>query len=154
MHLDGDPLPRITVGRVITLQEVHFVVGDRLWVRETFSIGDERVGEVFYRADGCYEHAECAGSWKPSIFMPRAVSRLTLTVTDVRVQRLQDISTRDVNAEGIDTRQYRGAGQAFDQWAINEYAALWDEINGPNSWDTNPFVVALTFNVRKGNIDD
>lgn len=85
--------------------------GDRLWVREAWSsrgqgvwtVADARrygPGGALYRADGGYTNAQ----WWPSIHMPREFSRLTLTVTDVRVQRLQDISEADAMAEGATSR--------------------------------------------------
>lgn len=81
-------------------------VGDRLWVRETWTDEGQSEGECLYRAtvedDTGYYLEEIAGiRWRPSIHMPRWASRLTLTVTDVRVQRVQEISEEDSIAEGI-----------------------------------------------------
>lgn len=93
------------------------VPGDRLWVRETFyddcfrDKGEAPTGpdsDVYYRADvpsGRFEDAgywgEPGGGWKPSIFMPRWASRISLPITSIRVERLQDISEEDAKAEGI-----------------------------------------------------
>jgi len=96
---------------------------------------------------------------RPSIHMPRWASRITLTVTDVRVQRLQDCSEADAKAEGI-----IGAGLIWGLGVeppdparaaspVEAYARLWDIINGPEAWDANPWVVALTFAVHLCNID-
>jgi hypothetical protein len=74
--------------------------------------------------------------------LPRWASRLTLEVTDVRVQQLQDISEQDAIAEGVDSR--------------NHFMILWDEIHGmvgPKAWGANPWIYALTFTVHKQNID-
>jgi hypothetical protein len=81
------------------------------------------------------------------IHMPRRYSRLTLYVTDVRVERLQDISKEDARAEGCPAR---GGDDGLDPrgW----YRDLWDSINGPGAWDENQWVAAYTFAVRAGNI--
>ncbi len=107
---------------------------------------ENKFGHITYRADHGPDHAF---KWTPSIFMPRWASRLTLTVTDVRVQRLQDISEEDAWAEGITaygTTRYEREGRDL-------YALLWNSINGAGAWNNNPWVVALSFTVRKGNID-
>jgi hypothetical protein len=74
--------------------------------------------------------------WRPSIFMPRMASRILLEITDVRVQRLQEISDEDARAEGYDH------SHAFPrEW----FALLWERIHGPGSWHANPWVWAITF---------
>ena len=122
--------------------------GDRLWVRETFIDASSALHScVIYRADG--DDQACGQSWKPSIFMPRWASRIMLEITDVRVERLQDISAADAQAEGIvpdgdggwhlaDTRHYMGD-------PISSYASLWEYINGPDSWEANPWVWVIEF---------
>lgn len=138
---------------------IRIAAGDRLWVREMWShtgngvwtISDARSGlgggGPIYAADGPHAGA----SYWPSIHMPREFSRMTLTVTDVRVQRLQDISVADAVAEGA------LASAAVDQFAqihaVPMYRAIWNGINGAGSWDANPWVVAYTFTVARGNID-
>ena len=79
--------------------------------------------------------------WKPSIHMFRHDSRITLEVTDVRVERLQDISADDCQAEGITRRDYR---LGDDDWQ-DAYKRLWESINGPGSWDANPWVWVVEF---------
>jgi hypothetical protein len=87
--------------------------------------------------------------WRPSIFMPRWASRITLEITGVRVQRLQEISEGDCYAEGVsdswplDNLPYLSpfGGRAVK----NNYAHLWESINGPASWAANPFVWAVSF---------
>ena len=137
---------------------IRYAAGDRLWVREAWSaimtggwtIADARSGlfptKIVYRADG---HAhEYSDGWWPSIHMPREFSRLTLTVTDVRIQRLQDISRGDAMAEGCPFANMRD-GPDPRAW----YADLWDTINGPGAWGKNPWVAAYTFSVQHCNID-
>ncbi len=78
--------------------------------------------------------------WRPSIHMPRWASRITLEITDIRVERLQDISEADAEAEGFELGSppciYNPTG-----W----YRSLWEEINGAGSWDVNPWVWCVSF---------
>lgn len=134
--------------------------GDRLWVREAWSIdphpgpnysGGLRSpdgGEVMYRAtDGWH------GPWRPSIYMPRWASRLTLEITSVRVERLNDINEADAIAEGVTAVSSGGVtlftttGVNCFQTAKDAYAALWESINGPGSWGANPWVWCISFKV-------
>ncbi|ARO24794.1 hypothetical protein TAL182_CH03049 [Rhizobium sp. TAL182] len=152
--------------------------GDRLWVKENHAIVprtayrmSEGVQQTL-RPDDDHDAAVYAagwerskpGRWRPSIHMPRWASRLTLTVTDVRVERLQDISEDDAVAEGIEFdprwdpvgqckwRHYgKESGGIYPPSA--SYGTLWDSINGNGSWDADPWVVAYTFTVHAGNID-
>lgn len=94
----------------------------------------------------------------PQNLAPRALSRLTLYVTDVRVQRLQDISEEDALAEGVecDSDGYRDYLMPHTQCCVtpaDSYRSLWDAINGPGAWEANPWVVAYRFVPRLGNID-
>lgn len=138
--------------------------GDRLWVKETHArVGDngddhmacpDLTRLVYYRADDVQPELS---RWRPSIFMRRQDSRLTLLVTDVRVERLQDISEADAIAEGIEQsakfpdRYLTPAGD----YAVPKvaYQRLWENINGAGSWESNPWVAAYTFTVIKQNID-
>nr|WP_018009330.1 hypothetical protein [Sinorhizobium medicae] len=89
--------------------------------------------------------------------MPPWASRLTLIVTDVSVERLQDISEADAIAEGIERSKDfpdRFMTPAGDYAVpIVAYQRLWESINGPGSWEANPWVAAYTFTVIKQNID-
>lgn len=87
--------------------------------------------------------------WKPSIFMPRWASRLTLKVTDVRVERLQEISEEDAIAEGVDCEC--GPLTACGHCAQREFKKLWNEINAKRGfgWDGNPWVWVVTFEVME-----
>ena len=126
--------------------------GDRLWVREAFmheaadycweaSVSIPcRPAVTVYRAVHDEHESRCAG-WKPSIHMPRALSRITLEITDVRVERLQDISVRDSIAEGIPA----GGPENPDGIELRDFRALWESINGPGSWDANPWLWVVSF---------
>ncbi len=129
--------------------------GDRLWVRESFSgpwcmeahdglpaVPPSKWGKssIWYWADG----EPAYGDWtrpRPSIHMPRSASRITLEITGVRVERLQDISVGDCIAEGIP----RGGPENPDGIEKREYRALWESINGPGSWEANPSVWVVSF---------
>lgn len=117
--------------------------GDRLWGRETWcplTLG------FAYAADPIWNGAP-AGRWRPSIHMPRAASRITLEITGVRVERLQDISEADAMAEGCSLECMTPTGDDSGS-AIHGpggYIALWESINGPGSWDANPWVWVVEF---------
>ncbi len=115
---------------------------------------------IWFPADGPVPEKHAGQFWhraRPSIHMPRWASRMTLTVTDVRVQRLQDISEADAVAEGVIHDSFGGwrghEGTIGYPTAIWAYHHLWNSLHGPGAWDANPWVVALTFNVQRGNID-
>ena len=156
------------------MAHIGYAVGDRLWVKETWAPldacthndpGTQALADNgFYRADDGTVGGEIS-KWRPSIFMTRNRSRITLIVTDVRVQRLQDCSEADAVAEGIwrDTipdglipggnTSFGFSGHSGFSTAVSAYQCLWDHINGAGAWDANPWVVAVSFDVRKGNID-
>lgn len=166
-------------------REPAYRAGDRLWVRETWAAGAcanglapsclhpafwlHDNGGLWYAAD----EAEPAhpvtpkGPNRPGIHMPRWASRLTLHVTNVRVQRLQEISEADARAEGIEPREIRPVhdiGQPAETWwfgtengrasAKSAFRDLWDSLNAERApWAGNPWVVAVTFSPMLGNID-
>lgn len=129
--------------------------GDRLWVRETWchqwndKTGYQENGYWYRATTPDVQHVDGAekSPWKPSIHMPRAASRITLEITAVRVERLQDISDADAQAEGIvpagdgngwqtaDTRHYMAD-------PVASYMSLWESINGPVA---NPWVWVIEF---------
>jgi hypothetical protein len=147
--------------------------GDRLWVRqEHYRFGHweavpgvrtkggrqkwkfvEDIDQTLYDAPELYRkgrhHKDPATpAWHKRLarFMPRALSVINLEVVGIRVERLQDISEADALAEGV--RQYSmleriQAGQ--DRWARHAYRDLWESINGPGSWEANPWVWAIEF---------
>ena len=134
--------------------------GDRLYVREAHAFGPLDPPPVIYRAtaeDDGWEVGPDA-RWRPSIHMPRCASRLTLTVTEVRVQRLQEISAADSIAEGVQCETCTAMGQSACHErgcfaSIDSYRTLWNSLHGPDAWATNPWVVAVSFTVQHGNID-
>lgn len=150
---------------------LRYAVGDRLWVRETIDMG--HTGYVIctctYQADGTPVDLRPAPFWAgdqtrkliPSIHMPRWASRLTLTVTEVRVQRLQDISEADAIDEGVlSLPPVHASGPLTERGCppiggspVERYARLWDDINGPGAWAENHWVAAYTFTVEHRNID-
>ena len=89
------------------------VPSDRLWVREAWARGHSLTpasgDRVIYRAEGEVEDSSSRGPWRPSIFMPRWASRLTLEVVSVRVERLQEIGEQDAQSEGVDVAQRAAA---------------------------------------------
>ena len=143
--------------------------GDRLWVRETVCLLDRdhwwdssQPREFIYttkhpRRNGCAYRSETDSEgerirkeygykWTPAIHMPRWASRLTLEITDVRVQRLQEISGEDVFAEGVDNGKSNPTmGVRWENMQRMAFADLWSRINGPDSWNANPWVWAITF---------
>ncbi|WP_188868906.1 hypothetical protein [Mameliella alba] len=142
-----------------------YAIGDRLWVREAWHTSrhyddlkpSEMGGEepVQFIADGAvYAHAgsvdDLSGRARPSMFMPRWASRLTLIVTDVRVQRMQEIDAKDACAEGALTLHPNGGLTPRDA-----FRDLWDSLNAPRGfgWDVNPWVAAYTFSVHRQNVD-
>lgn len=127
-------------------------VGDLLWVRETFVDWPTDDGSLIYRADDSGDDYNDYGlrffNWKPSIFMPKWASRLTLEITDIRVERLQDISGEGCIAEGLSSYM-REHDACCD--LKNQYQALWQRINGVESWRANPWVWVIDFKVHHKN---
>ncbi|CRM71057.1 hypothetical protein [Pseudomonas sp. 25 E 4] len=138
--------------------------GDRLWVRETFGLQVRHYGggageHIVYRAtnpDAIYcksaEGQEYPVKWKPSIHMPRHSSRILLEITDLRVERLQDITEDQAKAEGV--RLYTDHAELGDWWhveGIETYSAdprksfelLWSSVGG--DWSANPWVWVVEF---------
>lgn len=136
--------------------------GDRLWVKETHCWLDRHIDGVeredpvcvgYPADDSCFRFessarrmrmfklSECGRvKLRPSIFMPRWASRITLEITAVRVERLQDITEEAAEAEGVS----RSVGAITDIARYN-YSELWDSINGPESWAANPWVWVVEF---------
>lgn len=145
-------------------------VGDRLYVREAWrTLGDGAARDalpprdlapcaLWFEADGAPPREVFAGRFRQGMHMMRWASRITLLVTEVRVQRLQGISEDDAAAEGWPTPEERaaeGAAEIRDAYPIGWYAALWDRLNRKRGfgWETNPWVAAYTFRPALGNID-
>jgi hypothetical protein len=123
----------------------HGQPGDLLWVRETWAVRKLQTGYwVEWKADGSNaripEEVDAFAlftidTWRPSIFMPRWASRLTLRLTEVRTETLHRITEADAHAEGVAD--------------VAAYAALWDALNAKRGygWNDNPFVWVLSFEV-------
>lgn len=128
------------------------VAGDRLWVRETFALHDNRQPPIiYYRADDPQKY-ESDGAWKPSTQMPRWASRITLEITKVRVERLQDITEEDAIAEGVDAISQEALRRQATWNRRQDFAQVWDLINGKGAWDANNWVWVLDFKRhRSGN---
>lgn len=163
--------------QIIDGKSVRFCLGDRLWVKERFGYTTDSRGQVvlIYSDDATakYVLAEDGGEgdyaavgkatdrsrcspcyrWKPSIHMPRWASRITLEVTGLRVERVQDISEADAVAEGVEPYHCPQAAALMNAVGskmqpipyTSGFANLWNEINGPLAWAENPWVWVVEF---------
>lgn len=145
--------------------------GDLIYVRETHAFdkqvdyikpSDLSKGEpVYYHADGVVRTTGCQmiekGKTRVSIHMPRWASRLTLLITDVRVERLGEISEEDAKAEGVTERAYplNGGGWMRDDGALlsGGFASLWESINGTGTWSPSTFVWVIKYQAIPHNVD-
>lgn len=149
-------------------------IGDRLWVRETWRHALSETHECFaYKADNMYKCGKKAPddftpTWRPSIFMPKKACRLWLEITNVRVERLQDISEEDAIAEGAMFTDFgkNRYGEQNPSWHFSPvkssdeclgtaryaFGNLWESINGLGSWDINPWVWVLEIKTIGGNL--
>jgi len=136
--------------------------GDRLWVRETWSNGwiskPIKGDKLCYRATPLAEQGfKNCYRWRPSIHMPRWASRITLEIVSVRAERLNEISEADAIAEGAEFGFWYPNEGVFAEPTDEEdeqdssfsegFAFLWESINGPGSWDLNPWVWVIDFKV-------
>lgn len=140
------------------------VVGDRLWVRESWCVGammdSRRAGEfvkkvrsIWYPADG--DKPDWCGRTRHARFMPRWASRITLEITGVKVERLQEITPEDAIAEGccpshgneLDKPEiYRAAAEMVGgPYPRGVFAYLWNQLHGPDSWELNPWAWCISF---------
>lgn len=146
--------------------------GDILYVRETWSetVNIERIPgfpwrphiitdngssgsyqkAYIYAADGYFQWLDEDGAmteksyWKPSIHMPKKAARIWLRITNIRVERLQDISEEDAKAEGVPERLLVEGTTDGSYWSYG-FNCLWNEINGLESWNINPWVWVIEF---------
>ncbi len=131
-------------------------VGDLIYVKETFM---ECEGKIIYKAD--YPNNEVI-KWTPALFMPKKHSRIWLEVTEIRVEKLQDITEEEAIAEGIlcfeyvepigfycnylaKELTYQQFREAQFATATESYKSLWESINGVGAWDENPYVSVIQF---------
>ena len=135
-------------------------VGDRLWIREAFCLcGKEGSKKPLYHGQ-CEEYKSLKPIWNPSLHMPRWACRTVVELTDIRVERVQEISEEDCIAEGVELLEgsynpddFTGLWKNYDRrqsaeyWnsPIDSYHSLWASINGQDSWAQNPFCWVLTF---------
>jgi hypothetical protein len=137
-------------------------IGDIIWVRETFVNDPTRhflEHDYFqYKADIYGIKSIFDGKWKPSIFMPKKACRIWLKVTNVRVEKLQDITEDDAKNEGlllVNKERFLGTSTGYKNYlgsgvceeARVSYFSLWALINGELSYHTNPFVWVYDFEV-------
>ena len=126
---------------------------DRLWVKEThrfdgldpkIALRSQCLDEISYRADMQGDRAcdDCA--WRPSIFMPRWASRITLEITGVHVEQLNKISDFDAFQEGVKDEPGTITGP-YCRSFVQGFKGIWNSINGPGSWDQNPWVWVVEF---------
>ncbi|ENP3525835.1 hypothetical protein ACDB31_001296 [Salmonella enterica] len=134
-------------------------VGDRIWVRETFRVHSRAtdVATLVYRASVRNSWTEqthrvpvavcnkpaTPEKWTPSIHMPRWASRITLEITDVRVERLNSITESDAEAEGV-------TDTGFGDLLVDGFRYLWKSIYGEESWAANPWVWVIEFKRIEG----
>jgi hypothetical protein len=138
---------------------VKYTVGSYLWVREawrTHGTYDRlKPSDVPVDAPISYEASRADGDFfgklRPSMFMCRWMNRIKLEVTAVKVERLQDISEADAIAEGVTLNEYEAGcpegGSLKEHQPVRDFAILWTSINGPGSWEANPWVAAYSFKV-------
>ncbi len=132
--------------------------GDVLWVRE--SATTDSAGQTIYAADPIFDgqyKGQYRWGWRAAMHMPRAHCRLLLTVSEIRRQRLQEISDNDAISEGLE----RALPDRPEQWHIpgvdmmpanfptDAFADLWDHLHDDWDWKSNPEVTALTFTVSE-----
>ncbi|EGC4168853.1 hypothetical protein H9L56_004086 [Salmonella enterica] len=137
--------------------------GDRIWVRETFRVHSRAtdVATLVYRASvrnswteqthrvpiAVCDKPATPEKWTPSIHMPRWASRILLEITDVRVERLRDLSEEDAKSEGITPP----AGGVLPGWEYRiNFRDLWMDIYGTDSWEANPWVWVIEFKRVEG----
>ena len=142
-YVDGIPVKRLTCP--------YGVVGDRLWVREPWAWPGEE--EHLYKGNSSdarlvdewkKDQNNCQVKWTPSIHMPRFACRTVLEITDVRVERLKDISPADALAEGVFCPEV-GYAQHGERAPVLLYGFLWESIHGQDSWAQNPWVWVIEF---------
>lgn len=121
-------------------------IGDVLWVRETWGVHGINKRIVYKATEWLNNDAPLSHKWKPSIFMPKEACRIFLRVTNVRVERLQDISVEDIKKEGAPLITITGNNEDFINSKLKGWwYDLWNSINGKGAWEENPFVFVYEF---------
>lgn len=157
-------------GQLFEIRCPYGEVGDRLWIRESIYIDhfdyakgplpkekpDLDDGMLIYRGEGtcCQQFGECdcggdGAPWRPSIHMPRWACRTVGEITEIRAERLQEISETDAKAEGCKSADLATGRECFLDPSFGSYRltfrSLWESINGPGSWDANHWVWVIGF---------
>jgi hypothetical protein len=145
-RLATSPLRRCEVGDLLYVREAFGVLSDKTEnVKAESSFSDYCVAsQVFIHRAG-WDHKAPPDGWRPSIHMPRDISRMTLRITEVRFEPVDVITARDAWAEGVEG----------NVGAIRKFRELWDSLhNKPGErWADRPDVVALSFEVMHGDVD-
>jgi len=126
------------------------IEGDKLWVKEAFMFDNEAEPNIpIYKggldAKTIEEFTKYGLKWKSPLFMPYCYRRFELDITDIRVERLQDITEEEAEAEGVFYTTSNLEYQPIETTAIEAYKALFDKINGAGQWDKNPWVWVIDF---------
>ena len=146
-YLHHDEKDGIAFANPCSFNKYKYQVGDRLWVREAWAEGMNVPVPAIYKADK--EWTDIKIKWKPSIFMHRWASRITLEITNIRVERLQDITEADAWKEGV--HDFIDPKHPYiDKWggtpAVGAFSNLWQKINGKKyPWSSNPWVWVVEF---------
>ena len=159
-NMDGDAI------------KVPYAIGDRLYVKEAWKTAPEfdhlpprdvpTGAPILYLADGPERTPGSWGRYRHGRFMCRWMTRVFCPVTNVRVQRVQEISEADAVAEGAipvskpgDLRHSGWShGVGWGAHAFDSFRLLWDQIHGPGAWERNEWIAAYSLNVQAGNIDE
>lgn len=117
-------------------------IGDILWVRETFF---NHFADIYsYKADVESKYYKPKMGWKPAIHMPKDACRLFLKITGIKVERLHEITEDDAQKEGAELLVWQGMSRDTIS-CRNGFISLWLEINGTESWNSNPWVWVISF---------
>lgn len=155
LHDKGEFFVSITIGK--TIRCPYGKIGDVLWVRESFRTAEYNTYR--YKADFSPKEQKSI-RWKPSIFMPKEAARIWLQITNIRVEKLHDISKEDAANEGLEVKQkylpeisshstwyqeYNSPHETWNDNPIEAFKTLWESINGLGSWNYNPWVWVVEF---------
>lgn len=137
--------------QVLGIKCPYGVVGDWLWVRETWR---EDAGDFHYKAD-CEYDAQKATRWRPSIHMPRCASRDKYQILELSIERLHNLTDESAIKEGVEIskcselviryKNYLSKNEGSYSMPSYSYRTLWESINGANSWDANPWVWVIKY---------
>jgi hypothetical protein len=149
LHVPNSHPDDVEAGECVDRVYAPWRAGDRLWVREAWAYTTDYDGQflmdgrkALYRADN--ETMITPRRWRPSIHMPRWASRITLEITAVRVERVQDITDADAIAEGAQC-----AGVPASLTNRGAFSKLWDRIHGEGAWARNDWVWVVEFQRTK-----